>query len=199
MHHPPLRRALLVEHPQDVVVGVAVVDDQRLVEPLGQVDVRAERLVLRGPAVLAGAEVVEPGLAHRPHLAWARPAARSRPARRRGPASQPRRLVGVQRDAGDERVVRRRGLDRPPRARQVAADLHDAGHARRRRPRRSPRRAGRSRVAVGDVEVAVVVHDRVGQRLGRGRPSGRGGRRGLLGGARRGSRVTSASARCTAS
>ncbi len=41
---------------------------------------------------------------------------------------QPRRLVGVQRDAGDDRLVLRRGLDRPARAGQVAADLHDAGH-----------------------------------------------------------------------
>ena len=43
VHHPALGRALLVDHAEHVVVGVAVVDDQRLVEPLGHRDVRAER------------------------------------------------------------------------------------------------------------------------------------------------------------
>ena len=68
MHHPALGRALRVDDAQHVVVGVAVVDDERLVEALGQVDVTPEALLLRRPAVLAGAEGVEPGLADGPHL-----------------------------------------------------------------------------------------------------------------------------------
>ena len=56
---------------------------------------RRKRLHLGGPALLAGAEVVESGLADDPHpVACSRPAARSRPARRRArrprPAAAPR-------------------------------------------------------------------------------------------------------------
>jgi hypothetical protein len=72
----------------------------------------------------------------------------------------------VQRDARDQRVVGRRRLDRPARTRQVAADLHDPGHP--------DAGGGGDRLldaelvltVAGDVEVAVVVHDRVRQRLG---------------------------------
>ena len=51
---------------QHVLVGVAVVDLQRLAGALGQVDVPAERLLLRRAALGPGAEVVEPGLADHP-------------------------------------------------------------------------------------------------------------------------------------
>ena len=61
-------RALAVDDAQDLVVGVAVVDHERLVEPLGQVEVTAERLLLGGAALGAGAEEVEPGLPHRAHV-----------------------------------------------------------------------------------------------------------------------------------
>ena len=98
-------------------MGVAVVDDQGLVERLRELDVRAERLVLRSPAVLAGAVVVEPGLPHRAH-----PVAAARQPLDLGErlvepplGRQPRRLVGVQRDAGDDLVVCLGGLDGPAR------------------------------------------------------------------------------------
>ena len=52
VHDPPLGRALLVDDAQHVVVGVAVVDDQGLVQPLGEVDVAPERLLLHGPPLL---------------------------------------------------------------------------------------------------------------------------------------------------
>ena len=58
-----LGRALLLEDPQHVVVGVAVVDLQRLAETLGEVDVPAEAVLLDGDPLGTGAEVVEPGLA----------------------------------------------------------------------------------------------------------------------------------------
>ncbi len=57
------------EHAQHVVVGVAVVDLQHLAEPLGEVDVPAERPVLGGaPGDVVGVHpvVVEPGLADHP-------------------------------------------------------------------------------------------------------------------------------------
>ena len=41
----------LSQHPEHVVVRVAVVDDQRLVQALGQVDVPAEAVLLRGPTL----------------------------------------------------------------------------------------------------------------------------------------------------
>jgi hypothetical protein len=44
------RGALLAQHPHDVVVGVAVVDHQGGAGPLGDGDVRAERLLLQAAA-----------------------------------------------------------------------------------------------------------------------------------------------------
>ena len=67
MQHRALGRPLLGEHAQHVVVAVAVVDLQGPVEPLGEVDVPAERVLLRGHALRPGAVVVEPGLPHDPH------------------------------------------------------------------------------------------------------------------------------------
>ena len=171
MHHPALRGALLVEHPQHLVVGVAVVDDQGLVEPLGQVDVPAERLHLRRPAVLAGAEVVEPGLPDRAHARRAAPASRSisASAASRVPAAACRGAsLGCRATPATSASYRRGGLDRPAGAGQVAADLHDPGHADR--GGRGERLVGGQPVAVGDVEVAVVVDDGVRQRLGGRRP-----------------------------
>ena len=48
MEDGAVRSALLAQHPQHVVVAVAVVDLQRQVEPLGQLDVGPERVLL-GP------------------------------------------------------------------------------------------------------------------------------------------------------
>ena len=148
----------LVDDLEHLVVGVAVVDHQRLVEPLGEVDVPPERLDLRGPARPRrcgsgrGRSPPPPGPCRAPA-----PAPRSRPAPRRGcrPAASRGRLVGVQRDPGDQGVVGRRRLDRPPGARQVAADLHDPGDAdaprrpRARRRRRASRRRRRCRGGSG--------------------------------------------------
>ncbi len=68
MHHRPLRNAFVIEHAQDVGMRVAVVDDERAVQLLGQPDVIAERLLLRGPAVRSGSEVIESGLPHRANV-----------------------------------------------------------------------------------------------------------------------------------
>ena len=62
MHHPPVRGALAVDHAEDVVVAVPVVDDQRLVEPLGDVDVAPERLVLRRAFAAAFADAIGFGI-----------------------------------------------------------------------------------------------------------------------------------------
>ena len=132
----------LVDDLEHVVVGVAVVDDQGLVEPLGQVDVPPEGLDLRGPPLGPGAVVVEPGLPHRAHLVvGAAPAARSPPARRR--ASPVAASLGASLGCSATPATRAsyvaRRLDRPPRTRQVAPDLHDPGHADLASPPRSPR------------------------------------------------------------
>jgi hypothetical protein len=145
-------------------VGVAVVDDEGLVEPLGEVDVAAERLLLHRPALLAGAVEVQAGLPHGPHPG-VRGGQRLDLGHRVVERRQPRSLVGVQGDAGDQGVVRRGRLDRPPGAGQVAPDLHDPGDADGGRERQGlPHRHGRL-VATRDVEVAVVVDDRVRQWL----------------------------------
>ncbi len=63
MEDRALGGAFLLEDAQDVGVGVAVVDDQGLAVPLGDLDVGAERLLLGRLALGPGAEVVEAGLA----------------------------------------------------------------------------------------------------------------------------------------
>ena len=191
VHHPPLGRALLVEHPQHVVVGVAVVDHQGLVEPLGQVDVPAERLLLHGPPLLAGAEGVEPGLPHRAHLvvrlgqrldlghaprrgrAPAAPrwgAARRRPRARR---ASPRPRPPSARRAGRSRSGRS-AVRRPPPPAASASSTGSAGSS----PRPMSRWQWLSTTGCGSGSGAGgrsvtrrhradPVEDRLGQRLGR--------------------------------
>ena len=64
-------RALGAQHVEDLGVGVAVVDHQRLAGALGQVDVPRERLALLGrsaqPSSLPGQYMVHPGLPDRDH------------------------------------------------------------------------------------------------------------------------------------
>ena len=63
MEHHGLGRAIVLEHADDVVVRVAVVNLQGDPVALGYVDVRFERMQLRRAAVLVGAEIVEARLA----------------------------------------------------------------------------------------------------------------------------------------
>ena len=148
MHHPALGHTLAVEHLEHLVVGVAVVDDQRLVEPLGEVDVPAEGLDLRRPPVLAGAEVVEPGLPDRAHLVVRLREqldllhAPRRGSRRR-PAAAPRWGAARHRRPAASWVRAASTAQCAPG--QVTADLHDPGDPDGSRPRRSrPRRPNQS-------------------------------------------------------
>ena len=100
-------------------------DHQGLVEPLRQVDVPPERLDLGRPPLLTGPEVVEAGLPHGPDLVVG-PGERLDLGHRRVEVGHPRRLVGVQRHAGDQGLVRRCGLHRPPRPLQIGCDLERA-------------------------------------------------------------------------
>ena len=63
-----LRRAFLVQHPQQILIGFAIVNHQRLTETLRQIDVPPETvdLLLDGgaPLELAGPVEVEPRLPH---------------------------------------------------------------------------------------------------------------------------------------
>ena len=135
----------------------------------------AERLVLRGPAVLAGAVVVEPGLPDRAHpVAAARPAARSRRARRR---AGPRPPVGAPRWGAAPPRRRPARAPRPsprpsaaPSRSQPICTIRVTPTDAARSSASATGRAGSSRPA-GDVEVAVVVHDRVRQRLRQRRQS----------------------------
>ncbi|CAM5560200.1 hypothetical protein STENM223S_09518 [Streptomyces tendae] len=63
MEDGALGGALLLQDAQDVGVGVAVVDDEGLAVPFGDLDVGAEGALLGLLALGARAEVVEPGLA----------------------------------------------------------------------------------------------------------------------------------------
>ncbi len=63
MHHDARRRALGVEHVKNVVVSVAIMDDEGFVEGLGEGDVRRKCVPLHGLASSIGCSVViQPGL-----------------------------------------------------------------------------------------------------------------------------------------
>ena len=156
--------------PQHVVVGVAVVDDQRLVEPLGERRCGAGTTppARPGPPRRCGSGRARSRPPRAPCRAPARaPRSRQRRVELAG-RGQPGCLVGVQRDAGDQRVVRS-PRPRPPTARRAGRSRSARSGARRPRRRRRRLLDREPVVAVGDVEVAVVVDDRVRQRLrGRG-------------------------------
>jgi hypothetical protein len=162
-----LGSALVLQHAEDLLVRVAVVDDQRDSAFLGDADVRPERGLLRRPAVGAGAEPVQAGLPHRAH-----------PRQGGEPVDLDQRVVVGRTGAGLVRVdgdggqhVRVPGgeLRRPPRGADVDPDLHQ--------PRDAHGRGGGDLgvhrglvgqpVAVeGDVEVSVAVDRRRRERLG---------------------------------
>jgi hypothetical protein len=118
VHHPTVRRPDLVNNRQHLSVRLAVVDHQGLVELVCQLDMATEGTHLLGPAVGWRPEVIEASLTDRPNshvggqigdfgeclveLALSR---------------QPGRLVGVQRNPGDDRAVLPRCLHSPARAR----------------------------------------------------------------------------------
>lgn len=66
MEHHCLRRAFLVQHPQQILIGFAIVNHQRLTETLRQIDVPPETVDLlldRGaPFELAWPVEIQPGL-----------------------------------------------------------------------------------------------------------------------------------------
>ena len=106
------------EHAHDVVMGIPVVDDQRLAELLGQRDVAAERLLLRMPALRPGAEVVEAGLADRHHpLVRGQLADLGERVVEGAGRGQPRCLVRMQRDGSHDLRV----CVAPPRRRSVSS------------------------------------------------------------------------------
>ncbi len=160
VQHRVLGRALLLEDPQHVVVGVAVVDLQREPEPLGEVDVPAEGLLLRRHPFRAGPEVVEPGLPDDADPVVGREAldlvtSLRKPTLRLEPGD----LVGVQGDSAEQLRVPVDGVDREADAVEVAADLDEPGHPDR---PGSGDRLGHVEGLValpGDVEVDVVVDD----------------------------------------
>ena len=157
------------EHSQHVVMAVAVVDLQRLVEPLGEADVPPERLLLRRHTVPTGAEVVEPGLPHDPD-----PRVRREPldlgvCRVEPPAlGECRHLVGVQRDSREHPGVALCGGDGELGTGEVAPDLDDAVDADgcRVREDRAEVLDTDVRAVTADVEMGVVVHHGNRQRVG---------------------------------
>ena len=165
MEHGPVGRADACEGLEHLVVGVAIVDLHRDAVLLGEGDVRFEAEELRRQAVALGAEEVEPGLTDRAHARLRRELVdyRDRLAEH-SLGGICRRLVGMDRHRGEHAGVGCRGPGRPATRLDVTAGLHDA---------RDPDLAGaqqllveRHPVAVLDLEMAVVVVDRDGQRLG---------------------------------
>ena len=172
-HHvrgQPAVGRLLEQDPDDVVVGVPVVDLQGRAEFAGESDVPAEGLLLRRVAGLVlRPEVVEARLSHRAHAGVA---GELRDLRERllelAALGQAGRVVGVQRHGAEQAGLGLDRRDREPGRGDVAAHLDRAGHAH------GLRRVHRlvdvhPDQAVAEVEVRVVVHDGHRQRLRCGR------------------------------
>ncbi len=106
-----LRRTLALQHPQHVLMRLAVVDHHGLADRLRDRDVPPERLALRRPAVGRRTEVVESGLAERDDPRMGRQLGDGLP----GGLVRRVRLVRVDRDRGPDVVARRSNLDAPPR------------------------------------------------------------------------------------
>ena len=160
MQHRVLRRTLLVEDAQHVVVGVPVVDLQGLAETLREVDVPPEAVLLDRPPFRAGAVVVEARLADHPD-AVVRPAAGDLGVGLLEPASrcQSRNFIGVQGDPADDLRMPLDGVHREADPLEVAADLDEAGDTHLAgAPHRLAHAEGLVALA-GDVEVHVVVDD----------------------------------------
>ncbi|RRR99121.1 hypothetical protein EIW28_10240 [Glycomyces terrestris] len=180
VQHHAVGGAVGVEDRQDVLVRVPVVDDEGLAAALRDLDVGAEGALLRGPAGLVGAEVVEAGLAERGH-------ARERGGRvdlgeGRVEVAQARGVVGVQGGGGQDARVGGRERGGPARGRGVGADLDDARDPRglglvEAREDLGRVGCGHGRLLVGaervdEVEVGVAVGDGERERLGRRRGFG---------------------------
>ena len=172
MHHPAVRRALAVDHLEHLVVGVAVVDDQRLVRAAwrGRCAAGTTRPGRPGRPRRCGSGRGRSRRRHAPCRAPGR-GARSRPSPRRGcrrrPAAAPRWGAGRRPATSASCVAATSTAHRAPGRSQPICTIRGTpttAGGRDRVLRREPV------VAVGDVEVAVVVDDRVRQRLGRGRP-----------------------------
>ena len=171
MEDDPLGRAGVVEHPQHVVVRVAVVDDQRLAVPL------APSRCARGrtpPAPRPSGPVRKWSSPVSPTARTSlrrRPARRSRPARRRarpavGRAAAPRWGAARLRPRSRRALAAVSTAQRAPGRSQPICTIRGTPTAAAGPVRPRPTA---SRPAVGDVEVAVAVGDRDRQRLGRRR------------------------------
>ena len=186
-----LRRALVVEHAQDVVVRVPVVDHQRLAVPLRQVDVPAEGRLLGGPAAssASGTGSGRGRSRRRPGPADGRPGVRSRrrPASAHSDArSATMRLASLGWRAtpptsapGASRCRAARPSTARPRGRSRSAPSASTPTAAGcRQSRRRPR--ARPVAAPGEVEVGVAVDAGAGSGSGGGGGSARAGRDALV-------------------
>lgn len=171
MHDRPLRHAFVIENPQHIGMGVAVVDDKRAFQLLREPDVIAERLLLRSPAIRSGPEVVKSGLPHGPDV---------RVGSQCGDlgevllvfATQARSVVRVQGDGGNNGREFTGRLDGPSRRLDIGADLDDAGDPDGRRLSDGIGGIDAFAAANAMVEVAMVVDDRNRQRFRGVRPRG---------------------------
>ena len=159
-------RPVGVEHREYVLVRVPVVDDERLVEPVGERDVRRERTPLRLDTGRTGAVVVESGLADGAHLGGRarEPLDLGEPRIELAEVRQLGRFVRVDGHPGHDGVVLQRSLHCPGGPGQITADLHDPRHSDLGGQRQRLRRVEPTEPVL-DVQMAVVVDHRRRERL----------------------------------
>ena len=140
MEDNSLRRTLIEEYRDDIVVRIAVMDHQGLIEFPRKVDVPTEGLVLdRLTLALGGTEVVQAGLTDRAHHRVPRQIVDASPGCFQSVSplanTDASSVVGMQRHPHRHiRVFARKG-NRPFGRFDVATDLHDLRHADLLRPR----------------------------------------------------------------
>ena len=163
MQNHRLGVTFIVKNPQDVVVGVAIVNHQRLTEPFGEPNMKPKGLLLDRTPGKFGSEEVHSRLADRAHLRefgeLADLAPRSLKQCQSARLVDLWRLVGMQRNSGPDVVVFRRHLCCPSRTLNIAPDLDHLRHPNSRCCRQRLVDCG-APLGGTHVEVTVAVHDR---------------------------------------
>jgi hypothetical protein len=155
----------LIKDPEDVRMGVSVMDDQGEISASSYLDVTAKRLLLRTLTRRPGAEVIETGLTNTADSGGGtcKSVDLAKCIIERGFGGQSWRLIRVKSNSGDDVGVALRRLDSPDRARYVTAHLDDAADTDLRRLGQCS--VGKQLVAlliVGDIHVTVGIGHRKG-------------------------------------
>ena len=129
MHHHARRPALGIKHIKNVLVSVAIMDNEGFIEGMREGDVRRECVPLHGAtSSIRCSEIVQPGLPNCPDArVLGQPLHQLE--RRHQVRAHAGCIVWVDCDPGDHRWPTLGSLDGPAAAFGITSDLHDSGDA----------------------------------------------------------------------